>query len=275
MRYSRTNAFRQPTLRANSLTLSLYNIPMTRKHLLIRALAALLLALIMVPPSAGTADTTPSIAQLIPGEGSRLTSPIAVSAEVQPDAGGLVRIELLDKKGIAISRQLLHIPGSIKKNPQPFTSELPFEIHTEETNGLLIFSILDPFLRPVALRSARVTLLSRGEPQIQPLAGGDPWINLTEPEPMDSYAGGQVPVKGTVTPLTENPLFLELIADDGRVIGTAQVRVQAAGQNFDFETVLYYYYIQSLTDARLVVRQMDNTFNTTAILDSLLISVAP
>ena len=248
---------------------------MTRKHFLLRALTALLLALALLPSIAGTADTTPRITQLIPGEGSRLTSPIFVSAEVQQDAGSLVRIELLDKKGKVLSRQLLRVPGSNNKDPQPLTSELPFEIPSEETNGLLIFSILDPFFRPVALRSAQVTLLSRGKPQIQPLKSEEPWLALTEPEPMDSFSGGQVLVKGTVTPVTENPLFIELIDDDGREIGTAQVWVQAAGQTIVFETNLYYYYIQTFTKARLVIRQMDDRFNTTVILDSLLIGVGP
>ena len=260
--------------RANSLTLSLYNNPMTRKHIT-RAVIAMFLILALLPQWAGTADTAPRIAQLIPGEGSRLTSPISVSAEVMPASSGLVRIELFDQHRKALSRQLLRVAGGNHGTPPLFTSELPFEISSTEVNGLLIFSVLDEFLRPAALRSARVTLLSRGEPQIQPLEGGEPWINLSEPKPMDSFTGGQVQVKGTVTPLTESPLFLELIADDGREIGTTQVWVQAAGQTFDFETVLVYYYIKTYTEARLVIRQMDDRFNTTVILDSLLIGVGP
>lgn len=247
---------------------------MTRKNLF-RALIAFLFALVLLPPGLGTAENAPCITDLTPGNSSRVVSPIQISAEIQPDAGGLVRLELLNKQGKAIARQLLRLDAGENGSSVPFTAELPFEIPTKEAEALLTLSLLDPFYRPVALRSARITLHAGGEAQIEPTQEAKPWITLTHPEPMDILTGGSLTVAGTATPRTENPLLIELIADDGRVIGSAQVRVQSPVQTFAFETKLFYYYIQSFTDARLVVRQSESAYNTTVVLDSTLIGVAP
>lgn len=252
----------------------MYNIPMTCKHMF-RALIALLLVQALLPPRAGTAEHIPHIAGFTPGDGSHLTSPITISAVLQPDTGGLARVELLNKQGNAIARQLLPLDAGKNAGPVPFTAELPFEIPAEKAEALLTLSLLDAFYRPIALRSAQVILHASGETQIEPTQEAKPWITLTRPKPMDIFTGGSLTVAGTATPHTESPLLVELIADDGRVIGSVQVRAQTPGQTFDFETELYYYYIQSFTDARLVVRQSDAAYNTTVLLDSIPIGVAP
>lgn len=242
---------------------------------LARVIFTLFLTLSFLPPGAGIAKNAPPITLLTPGKGSRLLSPIPVSAEILSEPSSLVRIELLDKAGRSIARQLLRLEGLSEDQPTPFRAELPFEIPSGEEEALLTLSLLDPFHRPIALRSAHVSLLSGGDAQINPNQETKFWVTLTQPKPMGLLTGGKVDVAGAVTPLTDNPILLELIADDGRVIGSAQVRVQSPGQTFDFETELFYYYIQTFTDARLVVRQSDNAYNTTVILDSILIGVAP
>jgi hypothetical protein len=59
------------------------------------------------------------------------------------------------------------------------------------------------------------------------------------------------------------------------MIGARQLGVEAPGLPFDFEVTLVYTFIESFTDARLVVRQTLSPFNATVILDSLPIGVAP
>jgi hypothetical protein len=247
---------------------------MTQKRLA-RVIFTLLLALILLPPGAGTAEDATHIARLSPGDGSRLVSPIPISAEILSEPGGLVRVELLDGQGQAIARQLLRLDPDHNSPRQTFTTELPFEIRGEEETALLTLTLLDAFHRPLALRSSQITLRADGEAQIEPYQEDSPWINLTEPQLMDIVTGGQLTVVGTVTPLTESPVILELLDETGRVIGARQMPVEPPGSPFDFETTLVYTYIQTFTDARLVVRQTFSPFNTTAILDSLPIGVAP
>lgn len=242
---------------------------------LAKVIFTLLIALVLLPPGAGTAEDAPRIARLTPGEGSRVVSPIQVSAEIQPETGGLVRIELVDGRGQAISRQLLRLDPDQNGGPQAFNTELPFEIPGDQEVALLTLSLLDALYRPLALRSAQITLLSEGKAQIEPHQGAISWFTLTEPQPISVVTGGQLTVAGTVTPLTDNPILLELLDEAGRVIGSRQVPVEAPGSPFEFEVTLYYTYIQTLTDARLVMRQNISPYNATAILDSLLIGVAP
>jgi len=242
---------------------------------LLKALFALLLALALLPPNAGTAEEPTRVALLTPGEGSRVPSPILVSAEIHPGPGSLARIELLDRAGRSMARQLLRLENPVENVLASYTEELPFEIPSDEEQALLTFTLLDSYHRTIALRSTRITLLASGEAQIEPTQDDDSWLSLTQPEPLDVFTGGQFTVAGTVKPLMDGPIYLELVADDGRVIGTAQVRVQAAGQTFDFETTLYYSYIKTLTTARLVIRQVESAFSTTAIADSLLLGVGP
>ena len=245
------------------------------RNRLFQALFALLLALALLPQGAGTAEDPPQLILLSPGEGSRARSPIPVAAHLQPEGVSLARIELLDTSGRPIARQLLRLEGLGEDQFADFTVGLPFEIPEEEEPALLTFSLLDPFYRIIALRSARVTLLAGGEAQIQPTSDRGAWVTLTQPQPMDSFTGGQFTVAGTLTPPFEGPVTLELVAEDGRVIGGSQLRVEAPGQALDFEVTLYYYYIQSFTEARLVLRQSESAFQAAAIADSTLIGVAP
>ncbi len=235
----------------------------------------MLLALALLTSGAGTAQDAPRITQLTPGDGSRLVSPIQLSAEIQPELGGLVRVELLNSMGQTISRQLLRVEATQNGTPGAFTTELAFEIRGDEEAGLLTLTLLDAFYRPLTLRSAQITLGAWGEAQIEPGLEDEPWVTLTEPQPMDIVTGGQLTVGGTIRPLTESPVILELLDETSRVIGSRQVAVESPGTPLNFETTLPYYYIKTFTDARLVVRQNLSPYNSTAILDSLPISVAP
>lgn len=247
---------------------------MTQQRL-VKAIFALLIALILLSPGMGTAQDAPHITQLSPGDGSQVVSPIPVSVEVLPVPGGLVRLELLNSQGQALSRQLLRLDTDPSKTLQAFTTNLPFEIPGDEQTALLTLSLLDIYNRPVALRSAQITLRAGGEASIQPHQEDVPWVTLSEPQPLDSVSGGALTVVGTVTPFTESPIFLVLLDETGRAIGSRQLLVVRPGLPFDFETTLVYTYIQTFTDARLVVLQKHNTFDATAILDSIAIGVAP
>jgi hypothetical protein len=240
-----------------------------------RAMIALLLALVLLSHRAGAAVDAPGIAWLSPGDGSRVVSPIPISAEILPEPGGLVRVELLDGQGQAIARQLLRVDTNGVGMPQTFTTQLPFEIRGEEEAALLTLTLLDAFYRPLALRSAQITLGAGGEALIEPAPQQAPWVTLTQPQPMTSVSGGALMVSGTVRPLTDNPIFLELLDETGRVIGARQVPVEAPGLPFDFEATLVYTFIESFTNARLVVRQTLSPFNATVISDSFPLRAVP
>lgn len=235
----------------------------------------LLLVLVLLPPAAGSAGKAPRIALLTPGEGSRVASPIQVSADIQSSPGGLLRLTLLDRAGNEVSRQLLHVDAVENGKSQPFSTQLTFEISPQEETGLLTILLLDSDFRPIALRSAEITLLAEGKPQIETPRSDEPWVTLIQPLPGESFTGRKITVLGSVTPLSAAPIILELVANDGRVVGSSQVRVPLPESTFDFSADLYYDFINTPTEVRLVIRQAADAFKATAILDSLLINVAP
>lgn len=233
-----------------------------------------ILVLSLLTSKTGTALPSPLMTILTPGDGSVVTAPIHVSAEVQPGTDDLIRLTLTDQNNNVIARQLLRIEAD-NQSPIQFETWLSYEIPKESTQALLTLATQDTYHRPETLRSALLTLKSSGEAVIQSHQTEDQWLTITYPEPLDIISGGQFLVSGTVTPLTENPIFFELITDSGGVVGSSQLAVPAVGEPFDFEMPLSYAFITSNRDVRLVIRQTIDTYATNIILDSLPLTLTP
>jgi len=236
----------------------------------------LLLVLSFFTPKSGQALSSPSIAILTPGEGSQVTAPISISAEIQPGADNLIRITLIDEKEVLLARKLLRVTPGEDGVPIQLETDLAFEIPTESTTALLTVSTQDEYHRLQSLRSVMLTLESDGQTTVQAYISNEPWLVIDDPKPLDTRGGGQFSVSGTITPVNDNPVRLELIKYNGAVIGSTQLPVSEPGETFNFEVILPYSYITTTTDVRLVVRQPSNEFyGAYAILDSILIKLTP
>lgn len=245
---------------------------MSKLHTLL--IAGIFLALALLPSQSSAAAPAPAISLLSPSAGAVLASPIHLTAEIQPEADGSVRVALINSSGIPIARQLLRLEV-VDSAPLFFETELPFEIPTDTTEALLTLSLLDSYHRPQALRSALLTLTPDGNASLQGQAASEPWLTLTEPEPLATISGGQCRLQGIVIPQTGKPVIFELITDTGGVIGTAQLAVETPGEPADFDLTLYYDFITKARNVRLVVRQTADGYPTPVILDSLPLTVAP
>ncbi|MDY6873888.1 MAG: hypothetical protein SVR81_07990 [Chloroflexota bacterium] len=240
----------------------------------IRLLTILIITLGLTLPRGTAALPAPSMSIRSPGDGATVTSPIAVSAEMVPGADGLVRLALIDQRNNTLSRRLLRIDSDLD-TPIPFTASLPFELPGPDTEALLTLSTQDIYHRPLALRSVLLTLTTSGEPQVASPRAADPWLEITFPEPLDILTGGQFTVRGSVKPITDNPVIFELITDSGGVIGSAQLAVSEPGKTAPFEQLLSYGYINKIRDVRLVVRQTIDGYGANVVLDSLLLALLP
>lgn len=209
-----------------------------------------------------------------PGDDSLVTSPIEVSAELRLPENYLIRVSLTDRSGNVISRQLLRLDTS-ENTLSNFSTDLPFEITRDTSEGLLSITLLDVYNRPVALRSATITLLSSGEPRIEPPSQDSGWLTITEPQPGEEFSGGEVRVNGTVTPLVERPIFFELNTGSGGQIGTRQLPVITAGETFSFDVSIPFGFITERRDVRLIIRQSETKFGQDIILDSVPIFLSP
>jgi hypothetical protein len=127
--------------------------PNKRHFWLILALA---LGLCLLPPQAGNALPSPIISILSPGDGSAVTSPIALSAQIRPDEQGLIRVTLRDQSDNTLSRQLIRA-NTEQNTPIQFNTQLAFETPAEETQALLTLSTQDSSNRLMAVRSVSLT----------------------------------------------------------------------------------------------------------------------
>lgn len=254
------------------LALKLYNSAMPKLRLM-RWTVLLILALGLLPGQTGSAQQPAALIILTPGEGSLVTSPIHLSAEIRSNPPGVLRLALVDQSGRDISRQLQQVTGNAQISP--FKAFIPYEIPSQNAKALLTLSLLDKSGRPIALRSASLTLQSGGELLVEDLQSTEPWLTFIRPVLHETVTGGMLVVEGCLTPLTDSPVFFELVTFSGKTLISKQLPVTKPGIQTIFEVSLPYS-IQSLEEnVRLVVRQVRYPFGVTAILDSMLLNLAP
>lgn len=225
-------------------------------------------------PQRGKASTPALINILNPGDGSAVTSPIELTAEIQASGDGLARVSLFDRQNTVLSRQLIQTD---KNNPSPFkfSTHLPFEITAESSPALLTLALQDEYHRPLALRSVFLTLQSDGTATITSPIKHTSWLEIDQPIAQETLSGGNFRVEGRVTPLTQKPVIFELITDTGGVIGSSQLAVEEPDTPIDFSIQLSYAFITSTRNVRMVVRQTADPFGADVILDSLPITLSP
>ena len=235
----------------------------------------LILLLGLPSPQPGFTAQGSDIHLLSPGEGSLVTSPIQLTAEIAPGSISMVRAVLIDRSGITLARQLLRVDQNPDEDTFGFKTLIPFDIPETTVEAMLTLSVLDEYYRPIALRSVIITLQSDGDPSFQMPRPDISWLMLTEPKPLLSYSGGEIQVGGTIIPLTQEPVVIELITSEWRVVGSSQLPVNQPNQPLEFDLSLPYSRIESLTNARLVLRQAADPYESDAVLDSLVITLLP
>ncbi len=251
----------------------MYNSHMPNKHRL-GLIVILFLVMGLFPPLHGSASPEPRINILSPGDNSVLTSPIKLSAEILPDPQSMIRVTLTSRNGDLLARQLMRLDTN-STSPIIMDTDIPFEIPTDQTEALLTLAIQDEAFRTITLRSVRVNLTSSGETKLQPAASSPPWVEITQPQPMEEVSGGEFSIIGRVAPVSESPITFELISDSGRVVGSTQLQVDTSGEWLDFKIRLNYTYITKSTGVRLIIRQNCYPYNEIMILDSLQLTAAP
>ncbi len=241
---------------------------------LIWLVLSLIFLLYLLPPQRGTAQSSPEILLVEPGQGSEVISPIKINAQVDPGGDRLLRVTLIDERNNLLSRKLLRIP-STQNVPFEFQTELYFEIPRESTPALLTLATQDEYHRPQSLRSVTLSLQSTGQASIFSSVIENSWLTITQPAPMAVISGGAFQITGEITPLNDNPVFFELMTESGSIVGTSQLDPRNPGETFEFEIDLSYDFIYEQREVRLIVRQRSKEFAADAILDSMPVLLSP
>jgi len=209
-----------------------------------------------------------------PGPMSRVVSPIDLRAFIETRDAGPAQVELYGEDGQLLYRETLR---SYSFNGQDARLALlvPFEVHAAGELGRLQVSALDANKRLTAVASVHLLLLSAGENQITPPGDLREPVLLDAPAAGAQVSGGGVTLKGKMQPFNTLPVFIELVAPDGKILNSRVITLSAPdGQYQDFETSLPYQ-VTGRTPALLVIRQSDERISGPFYLYSQPITLSP
>ncbi|WKZ34792.1 MAG: hypothetical protein QY332_14325 [Anaerolineales bacterium] len=187
-----------------------------------------------------------------PGPLSSLTSPFVLQTILAAGESDRIQVDLLGEDGRVLQRILKKLDRNPKGTFQRF--ELSFEIRAVTEAGYIRISTKDEFGRIHALNTLPVLLYSIGSAQVNP--PGNVIYERVMVEGLKenaNYYAGEVGLKGRIWTFNEQPVFVELIAQDGRPL-ISRVLALNGTDTQPFETTLPYK-VSEPTPARLTFRQ--------------------
>ncbi len=191
---------------------------------------------------------------LSPGPMSYVASPIQLQMLLVSGESQIVNVELLGEDGGLITSELEKVSrnlGGVYRN-----LKFKFEIRGVSEQARVIVSTKDEFGRMQALNTLQVFLISSG-PSLINEPGNIIYERALIQEPQDEaeVSGGTVEIKGRYWPINEQPLFLDLIDERGKVLNTRVLTINGSDPQ-SFDTTIPYK-VTEPTRVRLTLRQVD------------------
>lgn len=218
-------------------------------------------AVTSAPPQQGT-KFPPALLQVVkPGEMSRLSSPILVTANVYPGEGGMVNVQLIGEDGRVMSDQLLQLT-TMGSGWVSLATEIQFEINSAGESALVVVSTRDAYGRRIAQVAVQVILLQVGKSEIENPEFTKQPVILDSPVMGGFARKGSLHIEGLVHSFNENPIIVELISTTGGVVASKAVTLSAASgaQEFTPFSLDLNYGVTKRTPVRLVIRQPSKLF---------------
>jgi len=227
-----------------------------------------------------TSTPTPPLASLRlirPGPLSEISSPIKVEAMVIPGDDGYVYFDLIGEDGRIIN----HVEVNLKYNLGQhviITPKIDFQTNAAAESARLVMYNKDSAGRIIMLTSVDLFLLALGSSEVNvPEFQQEPYL-VRSPNYGDSISGGLVHLTGLAKPLSNKPLVLELIDENQKVVGMAEMQIPLPTGNLShtpFEIDIPY----TITDAKTVRlslhQESDNRIPGDISLYSLLLDLQP
>jgi hypothetical protein len=202
---------------------------------------------------------------------SLLSSQLQLKLFLIPGETNLVQVSLFGEDGRLIWREQPRVQDVPPPGVDLFL-ETHFQVRTAELARLEV-STRDRAGRIESLISTHLTLLPVGLDQITPPDPPFERVAFYHPAPAEAIYGGLLAVEGAFWPLNDQPIFIELLDENGKVMLTRQLSL--AGDTYvPFSTTMPYK-VSAPMQARLSIRQSDPRFNSTAYLYSVLVTLNP
>lgn len=210
-----------------------------------------------------------------PGERSKVTPPIQIEAQLSSNTGKLLRIELRGAGGRLLARQV-KIPTIIPWSSANISIELFYEINTPAEAGRLTISVDDQHGRTMDLNSVNILLLPTGVAELLPSSALNQVIIIQEPAPGKAIKDGTVLVSGLARTDLRHPLKVELISEDGKILGQRlATNPQSTSEVYGVFTAEVPYSVPGPTSARLIVFEDEENRDEITHLSSVEIILKP
>ncbi|GIK55309.1 MAG: hypothetical protein HND44_12850 [Chloroflexi bacterium] len=228
-------------------------------------------------PAALEATNGPVEAILIqePGPGSRLSSPLVVRGEADSTFEQNLVVRLVDADGTQLGLTAVTIAAEMGQRG-PFEATLPFTVSGEQQAFIQVFAT-SPRDGGVTHLNAVGVMLTDGVAAIRPsLPDTTERIRITQPALAANISGGVVQVTGEGVASFEQTLLVELLDEDGTVLASQPVIVNAPdlGQPGAFSAELPYS-VATANPGRIVVRDVSPAFGGDIHLASVEVTLSP
>lgn len=215
---------------------------------------------------------------LRPGNLSRVISPFKFVLDVPPGPDGKVQVDLLGEDGRLLARKVFTLATPPGSDRNIAVLDFDFEIRPGivAEAGRIEVIVLDVFGRIQYMASHDLILLSTGRAEIRFPVTQSERLYIEQPANLDSVSGGTLLISGRIRDLGDQPLVIELIAEDGRIIATGLAAVQPAptGEHGIFVGELVYS-VDEPTPVRLTIRARGARIPGNSYISTLLVLLNP
>ena len=235
-------------------------------------------AITSIPEDSEFSNATP-VAQINfskPGPGSKVASPIQVSAYAVPGYENKVTLELLGEDGRLMFSQVITLRES-ESGWVYFTEEIPFEITSAAESASLVMTTYDGYGRRIALCNVPLILMQIGGSEIEVPGFAYLPFYLEKPESGSTLTGGEIHIDGYAHAFNQNPVIIELINENGVILSQQIIPIhEIAGANYTHFSGDVTYTVSQSTPVRLTIRQtMDHAPYLDLALASFTLTLRP
>jgi hypothetical protein len=212
---------------------------------------------------------TGQIILLSPGAGSRIVSPLRITAFAHPGSKGKITLQLYGEDGRLMGEQLVRLGTEDKWIT--FESKIPFEITSAGENAILTLTTFDSDSRRIAVNSAKVELLQVGDTITEANQLTKLPIVITTPKEDKPVSGGNLHIDGFAVPYSSAPLILGLFKANGAIVASKQIALKPLnpGDIYVPFSVDLPYTVSESTPVRISIRQANDA---APLIDLVLVS---
>ena len=226
-----------------------------------------------LPPPDGIPQSPNQI--ISPGSGSKVVSPFILRAAIKPSQNSVVHIELLGEDGRLLMREIRSY-----QSPQTdwisLGSEVPFGVNGNEESGRLQISVEDEHGRLESVSSVELILQSVGDQDLDLPPDLLEDIVLESPLANRLIQDGKMRVSGLARTRSDQPLRIEIVSSDGKIVGTRQVSVAYSEENsFGTFAIDVPYTVSNTQTARVQVWEPGDRIPGIVNLSSVEVLLAP